>query len=289
LIRWAKSIPTPRDYFQGKQRSAEVLPDQVLLFTRRLGSELLSTSTGSAFHQRWVLIVALSGEGTVELDRVPTRLKPGSALLVPPLHLHGYEGVARHPLWLFVTFEWPAHTALAEAWHGARIVDGVSWNRLCEFVKTACDRKVEGDVVAAHLLVVLRRLFPLTSSSRSKINRDQRGLVASVREAALTDPGGKLRAIAARVGISESHLRARFRTEAGISLGRYLREARLRQSLTWLREEGLSVKEVAERACYPDIYSFSHAFRRTLGLSPTEARRREPILKPTRFRTSRPK
>jgi transcriptional regulator GlxA family with amidase domain len=72
--------------------------------------------------------------------------------------------------------------------------------------------------------------------------------------------------------MSESHLRSRFREETGLSIGRYLRETRLRRAANWIKEEGLSVKCVSERAGYPDIHTFSHSFSRLFGHPPSTMR-----------------
>jgi methylphosphotriester-DNA--protein-cysteine methyltransferase len=42
-----------------------------------------------------------------------------------------------------------------------------------------------------------------------------------------------------------------------------------RQAAVWLREDDLTVKAAAERAGYPDVYSFSRAFKRALGSPPS--------------------
>ncbi len=270
--RLIAGMPDPDDYFRGLRRPADALPDNVLLFTRRDARWLRPTSVTSAFHQRWVLIVALAGRGTVVLDRKPYSLRAGEVLLVPPLHLHAYDNLDGRLTWLFTTFEWPGHTAMGEAWRSARRLDATARTRLDALIKEWRARQPDGLLAAAHLLTLLRRLFPRTEKPRQSEPAAQGGLIAAVRAAAEAEPTGKLRALARRVGLSESHLRARFRSEAGISLGRYLRESRLRQAAIWLREENISVKTAAERAGYPDIYAFSRAFRRSLGVPPSQVR-----------------
>ncbi len=108
--------------------------------------------------------------------------------------------------------------------------------------------RILGVVAAAQLLELLRRLYPTTKPAPVS----KHSLLTAVQAAAKISPGETLPRLAKRLGISESHLRARFRREAGLSLGRYLREARLREAALWLREEGLSVKAAAERAKYPE-------------------------------------
>ncbi|EIP98720.1 DNA-binding domain-containing protein, AraC-type [Opitutaceae bacterium TAV1] len=270
--RLVRGLPEPDDYFIGLRRLPEELPDNVLLFARRSIADLhRPADITSTFHQRWVLVVAMTGGGTVVLDQQPHRLTPGHVLLVPPLHLHAYENVDPQLLWLYVTFEWPGHTALSEAWRGGpRRLSGAASRRLGALFAAWRGPEADGLVAAAHLLALLRSLFPNTETETK--GSEPEGLIAAIQAGAAADPGGTLVALARRVGLSESHLRARFRREVGISLGRYLREARLRQAAVWIGEGGMSVKEAASRAGYPDMHTFSRAFSRVLGQPPSSMR-----------------
>lgn len=268
LVRLIEAVENPTDYFRGLRRRGESAPDNILLFVRRTREEVRAKRGHDSFHERWVLLVALAGTGEARLDRQPLRLGPGTVVLLPPLHLHGYVNVSARIRWLFVTFEWPGHTALGENWRGVRRLDAAARQRLAAVVRNYQPAERNGQVAAAHLLELLRGLYPNAEPAPAPAH----SLLAAVQTASKAAPGEKLPQLAKRLGISESHLRARFRREAGLSLGRYLREARLREAALWLREEGLSVKAAAERARYPDIFTFSRAFRRLMGRTPSSIR-----------------
>ena len=271
LLRLAKAVVNPADYYRGLRRRSESTPDNILIFVRNQREQVSPKTGGDSFHERWVLLVILEGTGELRLDRQPLRLKPGTVVLLPPLHLHGYVNVSADIHWMFVTFEWPGHTALGENWRGARRLDAPARQRLASVMRHYLPAERNGSVAAAHLLELLRRLYPVTEPVPSLTH----SLLTAVQAASKTAPGEKLPQLAQRLGISESHLRARFRSEAGLSLGRYLREARLREAALWLRTEGLSVKAAAERAQYPDIFTFSRAFRRVMGYTPSSVRNTE--------------
>jgi len=267
LSALAERVADPPEYFRGVQRRTETPPDNVLLFVRRSAAALVPRRVEHVFHQRWVLLVALAGAGVVELDRRPVKLATGHAMLVPPLHLHGYREVAPRIRWLFVTFEWPGHTAATEEWVAACRLDAEARRRLWAMLDGWLDPQPDGALLATHLLELLRLLNPVGRATAP--HGDDGSLVSAVQAAVRGAPAMRLAELAARVGISESHLRARFRAETGISLGRFLREARLREAALWLRDERTTVKEAAERAGYPDIFSFSRAYRRCLGAPPS--------------------
>jgi transcriptional regulator GlxA family with amidase domain len=74
--------------------------------------------------------------------------------------------------------------------------------------------------------------------------------------------------IARSLGISASHLRARFRASCGVSLGRHLRRLRLEKACGLLRLSQRRVTEIAELCYFTSIYSFSRAFHTAYGVSP---------------------
>ena len=266
-----RPVQSPTDYYAGVRRSPDALPDNVLIFVRRSAKSLRPTTIISDFHQRWVLIIGLQGRGTVLSDRMPNQIVSGRAVLIPPLHLHAYADVTETINWMFVTFEWPSHTAQAEDWNGVRVLDSACVAHLWAIVSEWNSKRRDGLRIAAELQGLLHRLFPRRRVS-SKEPLD--GIILAVQRAVKAIPlGASTTAIARCVGLSESHARARFRKAAGISLGRYLREARIRQAAVWLREEGIAVKEAAERAGFNDIYTFSRAFRRALGMPPSALKR----------------
>ena len=272
LLRLTTGVPDPVDYYHGLRRRSEIPPDNIVVFVRRRATDLLRPlRRGDSFHERWVLLVVLAGTGELRLDRQPLRLKPGMVALVPPLHLHGYVDVAQSLHWLFVTFEWPGHTATSENWRGVRKLDAPARRRLAEVVRHYLPPERDGVLASAQLLELLRGLYPTTEPVPASTHSS----LAAVQAAAKISPGEPLPLLAQRLGMSESHLRARFRREAGLSLGRYLRESRLREAALWLRDEGMSVTAAAERACYPDIFTFSRAFRRVLGRPPSAMRKAE--------------
>ncbi len=77
------------------------------------------------------------------------------------------------------------------------------------------------------------------------------------------------------LGLSESHLRRLVREQlGGISLGTFLHRLRFQHSYELIQRTDLSMREIAVRCGYSDIFSFSRAFKRDAGISPTEFRKR---------------
>jgi AraC-like DNA-binding protein len=281
IISVADRLPAPANYYNGRRRWPHELPDNVLLFMRDAVRNL-SPRNDADFHHRWVLLIALAGRGTARIDRRPCELKPGRAVLIPPLHLHDYTRVEERELrWLFVTFEWPGHTAHLTPWRGVRTLNAFADEALEALVDTwIASPNGEGTLLAAHVMNLLTLLFAdigrQKTGSRKAEKTAAEGILAAVQSRLhASHVPMRIESLAHQLGSSASHLRARFRREAGISLGRYLREVRLREAAMLLRDEGLSVKAAAQRMGFNDIFGFSRAFKHVVGVPPSQIKRRE--------------
>ena len=73
--------------------------------------------------------------------------------------------------------------------------------------------------------------------------------------------------------MSESNLSHTFKNQKGISVQRYIYNAKINRAKQWLLNTDFTVTEIASMLNYSDIYSFSHSFRQLVGLSPLEYRK----------------
>jgi len=78
--------------------------------------------------------------------------------------------------------------------------------------------------------------------------------------------------LAALCGISISSLNRLFRETTGRSPMQYLSDTRIEYAKNELTRGTLSISELAEQCGFADIYTFSHAFRRATGTSPSDWR-----------------
>ncbi|MDR0393587.1 MAG: AraC family transcriptional regulator [Tannerella sp.] len=76
------------------------------------------------------------------------------------------------------------------------------------------------------------------------------------------------------VGYSTSHLNALFMQRTSYSPVEYYQQLKIRQACNYLQFSDLKIKEIAFRLQYYDPFHFSKAFRREMGITPKEYRRR---------------
>ena len=75
---------------------------------------------------------------------------------------------------------------------------------------------------------------------------------------------------AAFVGISPAHLSRLFSVETGTTFSHQLTQCRIDRACKELNEGKLNIKEIARLCGYPDANYFSRAFKKALGLTPSE-------------------
>lgn len=76
--------------------------------------------------------------------------------------------------------------------------------------------------------------------------------------------------LAASVNLSEKYFITFFKKTMGVTPINYITQLKMKKALEYLHEQNYSVKEVASLVGYPDIYTFSKAFKKVYGISPSK-------------------
>lgn len=270
-----RDLPEPGNYLRGCAQSLSALPRNVLLFTRTSPEQL---AHAISLHYRYVLICALEGAGSVIVDEHLLRLEAGQAILVFPLQGHYYADLARdNPLWLFITFEYDRAQDLRRLSHNpVRLMpedEEIMLQLLGDF--TAC----RGDACAAG---VCRIMGGLLERAAAPTGGGQGGAIPAGEvpaqamrwiNANIGEPFA-LKEVAAAVSLSESRLRTVFREKTGMSLGEYVRLARIQHACLLLIRGADNVGQTAEKCGFSSLYAFSRCFKQVTGLSPRDYLRR---------------
>ena len=78
--------------------------------------------------------------------------------------------------------------------------------------------------------------------------------------------------VSAEFGLSEGYLSSIFKKETGTNFAEYLEQLRVKAARVLL-EDGTKVTDVSHMVGYNSIQSFRRAFKRVMGVSPSEYRR----------------
>jgi len=269
----AAGLPHPPHQLLGRRPGPLVLPDNIVCFQRNSSHELNRPRRGRALHHRFVLILALKGAVGVCIDDRVIRLMPGEGLLVFPFQFHHYvEGSARDIFWIFITFDLAAATSLTPLHYRPCHLTPDCRSLAAELIGAYQREGRLSEMPALLLALLLARLQRqrVAVAPRRKADREASpDMVMHVNQLAhRTDQPLGIKEIAQSLGISQSHLRARFRASCGVSIGRHLRRLRLERACGLLRLTPNRVSEIAEQCGFNSIYSFSRAFRTAYQVSP---------------------
>ncbi len=270
LDKLAELLPSPLRPLHGKRAAPLALPDNIVCFCRRSATDLNRPQRGRALHHRFVLILALETEVTVAVDERAIRLNQNEGLLVMPFQFHDYIEPAQENLrWLFITFDLIDAVPLQALRFRPFVLTPVVRQTCAELVEAYLTRG-EGDLTSLLLSVLLQRIRQAEPILRRQSKPTVApGLIMQVNQLAQSnDDPLSVKEIARSLGISSSHLRARFRASCGVSLGRHLRRLRLEKACGLLRLSQRRVTEIAELCSFTSIYSFSRAFHTAYGVSP---------------------
>lgn len=131
------------------------------------------------------------------------------------------------------------------------------------------------DVLFAYLLraIMARHDAVAASWMRGVHDAAVRKAVTALHEDSTRD--WTLELLAREVGVSRSVLALRFRASMGDTPLSYLRTVRMQRAMRLLSESDATLERVASEVGYHDAFSFSKAFKKVVGVSPGEFRKRD--------------
>lgn len=264
LLRYAGTVEEPENLFSGKRLSPNFAPpDNILVFFHNF------TAPAPNSHGRCTFVFPLD-RMIYYLDRSRLELFPGQVLFVPPYatrFLHpASEGYRR----LFVTFDDPGRQEYLPP-AGINLVPDGNWKPLLRFLQSyRSGRMLECELALMRFLLHLHSASEDGAAAHSLPDSIEKAI--EFIENNLSKRIG-IKEIADKVGLSESHLRCRFRQEMKVSLGRYLARKRLDAAQYLLLHSAIPLTEVAIRSGFANVFVFSAFFKKNTGISPLKYRR----------------
>ena len=226
------------------------------------------------------LILIVQGRFAYETaSEPPLTLNAGDVLLIPPLEWHTFRRLAD-----------PVH-AVISCIHG-ELIPGARWARGDYHFLPSTQKvtRTEGDAAIHDLFMRCRTVYEGYDKYRSVLlstilkeiwvrlagfwsggqsgvlSGRMKGMVAYLR----ANLGKKVtrRSLAREFGITPEHVNALFKNQLGTTPTQFIHRERMQLAYRYLRDEGLSVKEVAARVGFDDPFYFSRVFKRVMHRTP---------------------
>ena len=255
----------------------------------QLGRQYCEPSQADGAHKHgelFELTVVTDGEGVVFTDGVPTKVARGDIYLSFPLELHQIVSSATAPLQFdFFAFQpTKAHfgdefTELAKRCNlnnrvvkEDRIVTLIG-EAIAEFLNKQADYEELLYCQFRQILIYLLRAFNALQTTPCAVATTQpKAFCYQMMNYIDTHiyTMKTLQAMATAFNYNYSYLSALFKETTGGSLSCYHRKKKLETATVLLRENELSITQIAELLHYSSPYAFSRAFKAEYGLSPKQ-------------------
>lgn len=243
-----------------------------------------STDSNSVhWHESLEVLRVLDGTAAVRMNEQVLPVKPGRIAVVNSNALHNVVAVGSYCLydclilsseacwdWGFPVTETVYETQFRDT-HIDRLFDGISR----EF------RRQEAEYKPMVVAKCIELMAWLSRSHRSSVGKPTHGdkRTAHVQKMIryIQQNYGQalsLEELGEVFGYSRFYLAHSFAEFTGMSIIEYLQQVRMRAACRLLAGEDKTVAEIAEACGYANVSSFSTAFRKKNGLSPSEYRRR---------------
>ena len=213
--------------------------------------------------------LVVCGHGKLILEMFEHQLRPGTLFFTfsgIPFRLENSDGLE----YMYVTFSGTRADELFERFHilpSCCVFKG--HEGLLSFWQNCLGKANESnlDLISESVLFyTLSELSPTVSNGEQKLAEQ----VCKYVDEHFNENSLSLHVVAETMGYSEKYISWIFKQNVGITFSQYLKNARIQYAI-FLMEQGISsVKNVAFLAGYRDPFYFSHVFRETVGISPSE-------------------
>lgn len=280
----AEHIPDPINFFQGLPNIEVILPENILMFYRR---KSIVTNSPS-LHHRFVLICNLKTDGSVIIDSKVFRLKVGTAILIYPHQFHLYADIASANIsWMFITFEVENQGMLSNKENLVFTLSDYAMITLSLLINTYISKSKNKSISFNNERILVATIiselqFALLSTGKEKndnsleIFSGTQQLMQRIVEFIYQNLNLQIQIedVAKHVHISASHLRRLFKKSLRLSLGAYIRQARIHRASFLIRSTQMTFSQIASKCGFSSLYSFSRTFMQEVKMSPTSYRKR---------------
>lgn len=237
----------------------------------------------------YYLLFVLEGTGTFTQNNVTYSLGKNDIFCLLPGVTHDYFTDENHLLQkLFVAFDGKQALHLLERiglspqtpYRNGGLTEEVK-KLMLEFLNLVreSDRQANDLARLAHFYQIFNKLSNSYKSPTKQENRSLSWLQQGLDYIQIHYAEGiTVERVSAYVGVERTHFTKQFSKVYGLSPIQYMQDLKMKEAKHLLSNTDFSLTEIANSVGYPDIFSFSKAFKKHLGVPPTQFRRDQAML-----------
>jgi AraC-like DNA-binding protein len=218
----------------------------------------------------------LKGEGIISINSENYPIRPGSAFILRPNDVISAYCYKEKPIVNFAShWKFKDPTQMITPYYNITLSDPLFFNSIIERCMQA--KLMEGEQNAyliENYVLMLISIIIRDGTQSDTPNWDDKImlLVEKITENPRKDWSvDKMSALAA---ISRAQLNRRFRRVTQMSPIEFVVKTRLDNAMILLKDSQLSMEEIAESTGYKDLYFFSRQFKKKIGISPLQFRKK---------------
>lgn len=269
----------PGSYYSGGMDAVcRIEPHNIIVFF----SSSRRPKSSKWYHQRYQIKCNMGSPAFLALDETEFRLPTDTGIVIFPFQIHYFDFSVALTSRFFLTISFDdrgnGRSSLLPLMNQPFRINPEDYPLLKTIV--CAYQKHPGytgdDAVNALRLFLSRKLHQSKTPSQvvSSSNPFIDEVMKHVREN-YDQPLG-IKALAEMMNLSESHLRRKVRRIFnGIPLGKFLHHLRFYHAYQLIECTDLPIRTIAQRCGYSDVYSFSRAFKKDSGSSPSAFRKKK--------------
>ena len=226
---------------------------------------------GPAVRSYWLLHFVVSGKGVFKTLRGEYTLEKNDVFVIRPYEVTYYEADSENP-WEYYWIGFSSSIALPAKLTESDTLYAPFLAELFRDMINAEDVSAGGrgfeSFLCAKIWEIISRLEMLEDHHSPLADGYVRTAVNIMKNE--YQSGVSVEDIAHRLHLNRSHFSTTFKRVMGRSPREYLISLRMKKAAEWLRGGGISVSVTAASVGYPDVFTFSRAFKNYYGVSPTE-------------------
>ena len=227
-------------------------------------------SYGPAARTHWLLHFVISGRGKFVSPRGEFAVGRGDMFIIRPYEITYYEADGTDP-WKYIWIGFTAEVHLPPNLTGSDVLCMPMLEEIFRRAHSADDISEGGGGYEAKLCGCIWELLALLSERDTGTDETAERYIRpalSMMESEFSN-GITVEDVAERLHLNRSYFSTLFHAAVGKPPRNYLTDLRMERAAVLLTHYGYSVSVAATSVGYPDVFSFSRAFKRHFGLSPS--------------------
>ncbi|WP_155286839.1 AraC family transcriptional regulator [Lacticaseibacillus zhaodongensis] len=236
----------------------------------------------------WILILCVRGQGHVKVGRKTVDVGRGSLVLLPPNQEHTYWASTMNPWDIFwvhftgtnVTDYLPQTVADNPNLFIQTHIKPRDTDLLMTQFKQMMDALTKGFAYNA-IFFASQTLGAMLAYIWMQTQDDSDAVLVGnpyINQAVQyiydhLDDKVSLSGVSRQLGVSASYLSRIFRDTVGVSVNQFIVDVKLRQTVHYLLDTTISIRQIASGVGFTDQYYFSRVFKKNMGMSPLEYRK----------------